>query len=172
MVTIRAESPVDISAREALLNQAFGPQRLRKTSEKLRSGRLPAFAFSALDANGQLIGTIRLWNVTVGLVGEALLLGPLAVAADRTCEGIGTDLMNKAIAAAREAGHRAVILVGDHPYYKRFGFEPGYTTKLQLPGPVERARFLGLELVDGALADAEGRIAASGVKAPRHAAAA
>ena len=62
--------------------------------------------------------------------------------------------------------------VGDHPYYKRFGFDPSLTLKLQLPGPVERGRFLGLELVDGALANAEGRIAASGTKLPRHAQAA
>jgi predicted N-acetyltransferase YhbS len=172
MVTIRAELPVDVAAREALLNSAFGPKRLRKTSEKLRSGRLPAFAFSALDGNGKLIGTIRLWNVVAGSVGDALLLGPLAVDGSRTCEGIGSSLMKTAIAAARDAGHRAIILVGDHPYYQRFGFDPSLTLKLQLPGPVERGRFLGLELVQGALANAEGRIAASGTKLPRHAAAA
>ncbi len=172
MVTIRAELPVDVAAREALLNNAFGPKRLRKTSEKLRSGRLPAFAFSAVDGNCQLIGTIRLWSITAGSVGEALLLGPLAVSAERTCEGIGSALMATAIAAALDAGHRAIILVGDHPYYKRFGFEPGHTLKLQLPGPVERERFLGLELVEGALTQAEGRIVASGNKVPRHAAAA
>ncbi len=172
MVTIRVESSSDVQAREALLNQAFGPKRLRKTSEKLRSGRLPAFAFSAVDDSGKLIGTIRLWNVVAGSAGDALLLGPLAVDGARTCEGIGSSLMNTAITAARAAGHRAIILVGDHPYYQRFGFDPSLTLKLQLPGPVERARFLGLELVEGALADAQGRIAASGTKLPRHAAAA
>ena len=172
MVTIRVESSSDLPAREALLNRAFGPKRLRKTSEKLRSGRMPAFAFSAVDAEGRLIGTVRLWNIIAGSVGDALLLGPLAVDADHKCQGIGTDLMNTAIAAAAEAGHRAIILVGDHPYYQRFGFEQDHTLKLQLPGPVERERFLGLELVSDALASAEGRIAASGVKLPRHAVAA
>ncbi len=172
MVTIRAELPVDVAAREALLNIAFGPKRLRKTSEKLRSGRLPAFAFSAVDESGKLVGTIRLWNVVAGSAGDALLLGPLAVEGTRTCEGIGSSLMSRAISAARDAGHRAIILVGDHPYYKRFGFDPSLTLNLQLPGPVERDRFLGLELIDGALADAEGRIAASGTKLPRHAQAA
>lgn len=172
MVTIRVESSSDVSAREALLNRAFGPKRLRKTSEKLRSGRMPAFAFSAVDEQGRLIGTIRLWNIVAGSAGDALLLGPLAVDGEHKCQGIGTDLMNTAIAAAREAGHRAIILVGDHPYYQRFGFEQGHTLKLQLPGPVERERFLGLELVHDALAGAEGRIAASGQKVPRHAVAA
>jgi predicted N-acetyltransferase YhbS len=172
MVTIRAELPVDVSAREVLLDQAFGPKRRRKTSEKLRAGRLPAFAFSAEDEDGRLVGTIRLWNIQAGSLGEALLLGPLAVDVAHTCQGIGSALMNTAIAAARNAGHRAIILVGDHPYYQRFGFDPALTLKLQLPGPVERGRFLGLELVEGALAGAEGRIAASGTKLPRHAAAA
>ncbi len=172
MVTIRAESLSDISAREALLNRAFGPKRLRKTSEKLRSGRLPAFAFSALDKNGQLIGTIRLWNIVAGSAGDALLLGPLAVAAEHKGQGIGKALMTTAIAAAKDAGHRAIILVGDHPYYQRFGFQPELTLKLELPGPVERHRFLAKELVDGALAHAQGRIAASGAKLPRQAVAA
>ena len=117
MVTIRVESSSDVQAREALLNRAFGPKRLRKTSEKLRSGRMPAFAFSAVDAEGRLIGTVRLWNIIAGSAGDALLLGPLAVDADHKCQGIGTDLMNTAIAAAAEAGHRAIILVST---YRRF----------------------------------------------------
>ena len=110
MVTIRAELPVDVAAREALLNIAFGPKRLRKTSEKLRSGRLPAFAFSAVDESGKLVGTIRLWNVVAGSAGDALLLGPLALEGTRTCEGIGSSLMNRAISAARDAGGRPSLL--------------------------------------------------------------
>src|SRR5213080_1082539 len=71
--------------------------------------------FSALAEDGKLIGTIRLWNVVAGSAGDGLLLGPLAVDGARTCEGIGSALMNTAIEAARAAGHRAIILVGDHP---------------------------------------------------------
>ena len=164
MVTIRPEIATDIPAREALLTRAFGPKRFRKTSEKLRHHRLPAegLAFSALDDEGHVIGTIRLWNIIAGSAGEALLLGPLAVDAQCQNHGLGAKLMATAINAAIAAGHKAILLVGDQAYYTRFGFDPALTANLSMPGPVERHRFLGLELVRGALTGAEGMVLASG----------
>ncbi len=164
MVTIRAEILSDVPAREALLNAAFGVQRFRKTSEKLRRGRLPAegLAFSAVDARGTLIGTVRLWNIIAGSAGQAVLLGPLAVDCKAQGQGLGAALMAHALAEAKRLGHAAVLLVGDASYYSRFGFSEGHTGSLQFPGPVERARFLGLELVKGAFDGAEGLITASG----------
>lgn len=165
MVTIRAEILSDIPAREALLNKAFGgAKRFRKTSEKLRAGRLPSegLAFSAVDAKGKLIGTVRLWDIIAGSAGPALLLGPLAVDCKAQGQGIGAALMNHAIAEAKRLGHAAILLVGDAPYYARFGFATEHTRSLHLPGPVDRARFLGLELEPEALDGEEGLIAASG----------
>ena len=164
MVTITPEVSIDIPAREALLDRAFGPQRRRKTSEKLRRGRLPAegLAFAARDASGALAGTLRLWDIRAGSAGPALLLGPLAVDAQLRHAGIGTALMTNAIDAARAMGHRAIILVGDESYYARFGFKPLTLPGLALPGPVDAARFLGLELKPGTLAGAQGLIAPTG----------
>jgi predicted N-acetyltransferase YhbS len=164
MVTIRAEISSDVGAREALLTKAFGVKRFRKTSEKLRSNRLPAegLAFTAVDAKGKLVGTIRLWNIIAGSAGEALLLGPLAVDGKTQGQGIGAALMNHAVNTARAMGHSAIVLVGDQSYYGRFGFTPEGTRSLHMPGPVDRTRFLGLELVEEALDGAEGLIAASG----------
>jgi len=164
MITIRPEISTDIAAREALLTRAFGVKRFRKTSEKLRAGRLAAegLAFSAIDAKGKLIGTVRLWDIIAGSAGTALLLGPLAVDCKAQGKGVGAALMNHALAEAARLGHSAVLLVGDEPYYSRFGFAPEHTRSLHLPGPVERARFLGLELEPEALDGAEGLIAASG----------
>ena len=162
MVTIRAEISSDVAARETLLNQAFGPKRLRKTSEKLRSGRVPALAFTALDDSGKLIGTVRLWNIIAGSAGSSLLLGPLAVDCKHQGVGLGSTLMEQAIFAARDLGADSILLVGDEPYYSRFGFGAALTRNLHLPGPVERQRFLGLELEPQALDDAEGLVAASG----------
>jgi predicted N-acetyltransferase YhbS len=124
MVMIRHEIASDIPFREHLLDRAFGKSRRRKTSERLRERRLPAegLAFSAVDENGKLLGTIRLWDVLAGSAGEALLLGPLAVDCKEQCKGIGSALMRHAIAEAKMLGHRAIILVGDAPYYARFGF--------------------------------------------------
>ena len=164
MVNIRPELSSDDRLREALLDRAFGSKRHRKTSARLREGRLPAedLAYSATDSNGRLVGTIRLWDVMAGSAGPALLLGPLAVDARHQKRGIGRDLMHHAIAAARARGHRAIVLVGDESYYRRFGFTRSTVADLHLPGPVERDRFLGLELVPGALDGAEGLVMASG----------
>jgi predicted N-acetyltransferase YhbS len=162
MVTIRAEISSDIGPREALLNRGFGPSRFRKTSKRLRKDRVAAFAFSAVDDKGKVIGTLRLWNIIAGSAGPALLLGPLAVDCKVRGQGIGATLMRHAIATAKTGGHESILLVGDAPYYARFGFSVGLTRSLHLPGPVDRARFLGLELTEQALDGAEGLVAASG----------
>ena len=164
MVMIRTETAFDVPARERLLDRAFGRKRRRKTSERLREGRLPSegLAFTAVDENGKLVGTIRLWDVLAGSAGHALLLGPLAVDCEAQGQGIGAALMRHAIAEAKLRGHQAIILVGDEPYYARFGFAHGPVADLHLPGPVERERFLGLELVPGALDGAEGLVAGCG----------
>ena len=163
MVTIRAEISFDVAAREALLNRAFGVKRFRKTSEKLRCGRVPAFSYSAVTSRGKLIGTVRLWNIIAGSAGASLLLGPVAVDGKMQGQGVGAALMAHAIDAAREAGFDSILLVGDAPYYARFGFNENLTRHLHLPGPVERNRFLGLELAEQALDGAEGLVAASGL---------
>ena len=166
-LTIRTEIASDEAARERLLDRCFGEARFLKTCERLREGRLPAegLALTAVDAAGRLVGTLRLWHVAVGTV-PALLLGPLAVAPDLRSLGLGAALMREGLSCAAARGHGSVLLVGDAPYYARFGFSAALTEALSLPGPYERERFLGLELVPGALAGASGLVTATGVLAP------
>ena len=167
MVTIRTEMPFDIDAREDLLDRVWGPSRFQKTAERLREGRAPAQRLSFVATEGRrLVGTVRLWHVCAGPARPALLLGPLAVEEARRGLGTGTALMQRAIAAARRLGHQAVLLVGDAPYYGRFGFSAEKTGGLWLPGPFARHRLLGCELVPGALDGARGLIAATGRPAP------
>jgi predicted N-acetyltransferase YhbS len=161
MITIRKELPKDIAAREALLDLSLGDARFEKPSERLREGRLPANALTASD-RGRLVGTARLWHVSAGPGRPALLLGPLAVHPDVRCRGIGSALMERAIDDARRLGHRAVLLVGDEPYYGRFGFSAEKTSGLRLPGRYDRKRFLALELERGALDGARGLVSATG----------
>jgi predicted N-acetyltransferase YhbS len=165
MLRIDTEAPGEASAREALLDRAFGPARFAKTSERLREGRLPVLALSARE-NNQLIGTVRLWTVEAATASRALLLGPLAVAPAYQDRGVGARLMRSALNRAAAAGHGAVLLVGDAPYYSRFGFSATLTEELEMPGPVERHRFLGLELRPGALAGARGLLRPAGELAP------
>ena len=164
---IRAERASDVVAREALLDACFGENRHTRTCQRLRDGRTPAegLAFSAM-AEGRLVGTLRLWHVSAGGC-PALMLGPLAVEASSRKLGVGTALMDHALAAAKARGHHAVILLGDAPYYTRFGFSAGKTGELSLPGPFERDRLLALELVEGALDGAWGMISATGAPAPK-----
>jgi predicted N-acetyltransferase YhbS len=162
---IRAEEASDVVAREALLDACFGENRSLRTCQRLRDGRAPAegLAFSAVR-EGKLVGTLRLWHVSAGGI-PALMLGPLAVEASSRKLGVGTALMDHALAAATTRGHRAVILLGDAPYYARFGFSPDKMAELSLPGPFERDRLLGLELIPGALDGACGMIVPTGAKA-------
>jgi predicted N-acetyltransferase YhbS len=171
MVTITPEVAADLPAREALLDRAFGKrERRRKTSERLREGRLPVegLAFAARNRRGRLVGTLRLWDITAGSAGPALLLGPLAVDCAYQERGIGAALMRHALGEAKRLGHKAVLLVGDEPYYGRFGFTRDAARALSLPGPVELERFLGLELEAGALKHATGMISAAGRAIPVH----
>ena len=168
MVTIRAEILSDVTPREALLDRAFGRGRNRKTSQRFRDDRLAAegLAFTALSKSGRVIGTMRLWNVIAGSAGQSLLLGPLAVDGRYQGRGIGTQMMDHALNMAKVLGHTSVLLVGDEAYYSRFGFTRNAVSDLHLPGPVDRNRFLGLELIPGALDGAEGLVMASGELAP------
>jgi predicted N-acetyltransferase YhbS len=162
---IRSERASDVVAREALLDACFGANRHTRTCQRLRDRRAPAegLALSAVRRGRQdrLLGTLRLWHVSAGGV-AALVLGPLAV--DPACRelGIGAELMNHALAAAKARGHGAVVLLGDAPYYSRFGFSALKTGALSLPGPFERDRLLALELHPGALDGVAGMIAPTG----------
>jgi predicted N-acetyltransferase YhbS len=159
---IRAERASDAVAREALLDACFGDNRHLRTCQRLRDGRAPAEGLSlSAVAKGRLVGTVRLWHVSAGGV-PALMLGPLAV--DDGCRGLGlgTALMARALDEARARGHGAVILLGDAPYYARFGFSADKTGELRLPGPFERDRLLGLELRDDTLDGVSGLIAPTG----------
>ena len=168
---IDRENPGDVLARERLLDATMGPNRRRKSSEAIRRGRIPAegLALVARDETGHVIGTVRLWNIQAGITPggravPALLLGPLAVDAAHEGKGIGGALMRAAILEAKKRGHGAILLVGDAPYYERFGFSAEKMKTLMMPGPFERHRFLGLELREGWLEGAAGMLVASGAK--------
>jgi predicted N-acetyltransferase YhbS len=167
MVTIRNETSFDIDAREHLLDRVWGVERFAKTAERLREGREPSAGLSFIaERDGDIVGTVRLWDVCAGPGRPAVLLGPLAVDKGHRACGIGGALVRRAIAAARRRKHGAVLLVGDAPYYERFGFSAEKTAALWLPGPYERDRLLACELKPGTLDGARGMIGATGRTTP------
>ncbi len=157
--TIRPESPLDDAAIERLHDRAFGPGRYARTAFRLREGQ-PAdtarHCFSALVGT-LLVGSVRQSPVMAGTV-PALMLGPLTVDPSFEGVGLGSALVRKALESARAEGEALVLLVGDAPYYARFGFTIVPSGQLTLPGPVDGRRFLAAELADGALASARGKV--------------
>jgi predicted N-acetyltransferase YhbS len=154
-------SAADSAEIEELLDACFGLARRSKTTYRLREGEHPVAALChvARDPSGRLIGANSFWNLRIGEAGApALLLGPLAVAPDLQGKGIGRALMRQGIADSRELGHRLIVLVGDEPYYARVGFRQVPPGRLLLPGPVDPARLLYLELVPGALEAVSGLV--------------
>jgi predicted N-acetyltransferase YhbS len=158
MWQIRPEQRDDVPMIEALVVRSFGPGRTAKTAYRLREGVAPeaGLAFVAIE-DGLLKGSVRFWPIAVGEE-RALLLGPLAVEANERGRGIGLSLMQRGIEEARARGHRAILLVGDAPYYSRVGFAPIPEGRVTFPGPVDPARILALGLCDGALEPLKGAI--------------
>ena len=158
-LVLRTEHPADAQAIERLHARAFGPGRFARTAYRLREGTTPLadLCFTALVGT-YLVGSVRLGPAQAG--GPLLVLGPLTVDPSFEGRGIGGALMDKGLDAARGAGHGLVVLVGDAPYYRRFGFTPVPPGRLIPPGPVDPARFLWCELVPGARETVSGNVSA------------
>lgn len=160
---IRRESAADQTGIAALYRKSFGSMQ----SDGMPAG--PVAYLRAPDAmedglclvaedKGEIVGTLRFWPVVIGPVNAALLLGPVAVAPGWHTRGLGAQLINLGLGRAREAGHKLVLLVGDAPYYGRFGFARQVTQGLSLANPIEPEKFLGIELVPGAMHGVSGEV--------------
>ena len=158
MWRIRNEEARDATDVEELVIACFGSGRFAKTAYRLREGvkPVPGLCFVAIDSEtNELLGSVRFSNIDVGGT-PCLLLGPLAVRPELRGKGIGISLMQKGIEEARLQGHESVLLVGDEPYYSKVGFAQLPPGQVQLPGPVDPRRLLGLSLTPGALARVSG----------------
>ena len=142
---------------EALFDLCFVPGREALSSYRLRDGVAPLSHLSrvARDDAGVLCGAIRFWPVRIGQA-PAVLLGPIAVHPTHQGEGLGGQLMRESLTAAQEAGWERVLLVGDAPYYGRFGFDR--LTGVEMPPPTNPERVLGRALKAGAWAGISGRV--------------
>ncbi|APG48088.1 GNAT family N-acetyltransferase [Phaeobacter porticola] len=159
MIELKAEQPEDRWEVEALYDLCFAPGREALSSYRLREGVPPVSGLSqvARDADGILAGAIRFWPVQIG-TGQmpALLLGPVAVHPTHQGEGLGGALIRDSLAKAAETGWSRVLLVGDAPYYARFGFSA--LVGVAMPPPTNPDRVLGLDLVPGGWAGISGAV--------------
>lgn len=161
-LSVHPETPDDDTAIERLHARTFGPGRYSRTAFRIRESTPHERTLSFTARVGtMLVGSVRLTRVRIGQT-PALLLGPLTVEPPFQSVGIGAQLMETALEAARLQGHRLVVLVGDEPFYARFGFCSVPFGQVTLPGPVDPARLLVAELVPGAFADVRGMVSGEG----------
>lgn len=161
MLRIHPETPQDSAEVEGLLDLAFAPGRTALSSYRLRDGIAPERELSlvARDDYDVLAGAIRYWRVRVGEAGwPALLLGPVAVHPTRQGEGLGALLIAESLRLAQERGWTRVILVGDEPYYRRFGFTRAAAAGLDYPPPTNPDRLLARALAPGAFEGVSGMV--------------
>ncbi|MDE0696951.1 MAG: N-acetyltransferase [Boseongicola sp.] len=154
-VQLNVETEEDWWEVEALFDLSFAPGREALSSYRLREGTDPVrdLCLTARDDDGTLGGAIRFWPVKVGGT-PALLLGPVAVHPTRQGEGVGGLLIEGALANATD--WERVMLVGDAPYYGRFGFKP--LVGVRMPPPTNPERVLGRELVARAWSGVRGDV--------------
>lgn len=153
---LELETAADAEAIERLNERVFGPGRFARTAYRLREEAEPDLTLSFVARVGTLlVGANRMTPILIGQT-PALLLGPLIVEPVFRSQGIGEALVTRSLEAARQAGARLAILVGDEPYYARMGFKRAPAGRVQMPGPVDPARVLYCEIEAGAFEGVSG----------------
>lgn len=149
MYELCPETPADTPEVEALLDLCFAPGRTALSSYRLRDGVAPVLPLCLMLRNEYRVpvGAIRYWPVRIA-AWPVLLLGPVAVHPTTQGEGLGALLMRDSLERATGLGWERVMLVGDLPYYSRFGFSR--LEGVEMPPPTNPDRVLGLELQPGA----------------------
>jgi len=154
---LEEETSTDWWEVEALYDLCFAPGRTALSSYRLRDGvaTVSALCLTLRDTDGTLAAVIRHWPARVE--GWAvLLLGPIAVHPTRQGEGLGGLLIHESLAQAYRLGWERVLLVGDAPYYSRFGFSR--LDGVVMPPPTNPDRVLGLALSRGAWDGVQGDV--------------
>jgi predicted N-acetyltransferase YhbS len=157
MYRLEEETEADWWEVEALYDLCFAPGRTALSSYRLRDGvaTVAELCLVLRDGDGTLAAVIRYWPVRVG-GRRVLLLGPVAVHPTRQGEGLGGLLIHESLAEARKLGWERVLLVGDAPYYSRFGFWK--IDGVEMPPPTNPDRVLALELQPGAWEGVRGKV--------------
>ncbi|MGH6791988.1 MAG: GNAT family N-acetyltransferase [Methyloceanibacter sp.] len=156
---ISLETEADAPILSELAAEAFGPGRFARSAYRVREGVAPVASLCLAGwLDERLVGGIRFTAIRIGAEENASLLGPVVVAPAMKGNGYGKALVEEGVARVRQEGFGLVLLVGDMPYYGRFGFQPIPPGRIILPGPVDPTRLLALELVPGTLESAVGKV--------------
>lgn len=159
MIKIAPETSDDYWEVENLYDLCFGPARTSLSSYRLRNGvpPIPRLCQTLRDTHGHLVGAIRFWPIEIGAARTpAALLGPIAVHPTMQGEGLGDTLIRHVLEIANQNGIHRIVLVGDLPYYVRFGFETA--PELIFPPPTNPDRVLKLGLQTDSFAGVNGQV--------------
>jgi putative acetyltransferase len=133
-IVTRPERPADMLAIRSVVSAAFPDSGEAGLVDALRLAARP-FVSLVAELDGEVVGHIALTPVAFDPMSSrdrlALGLAPLSVAPAHQRHGVGTALVEAAVAESRELGADVVVVLGDPAYYARFGFEPASRLRLR-----------------------------------------
>ncbi len=125
---IRPETPADIDAIDIITRAAFQNEEYSSHTEQfivksLRNAGQLSLSLVA-EADGKVVGHVAISPV---LISDKSLnwfgLGPLSVVPEYQNQGIGSLLMERALATLKQHHAAGCVLLGEPDYYGRFGFK-------------------------------------------------
>ena len=159
LLQIRHERPADAAVVLRLTQNLLHADPAKRIFYHLCRGHEPVPALSyVVEANGDVIATLRSWPARIGKMTGAVLLGPLAVDPDHLRQGLGSWLMRHALDRAYRMQHPIALVWGEADFHERFGFSVEKTRTIDVPVRTSSGRLLGLELIPGALSNVAGRL--------------
>jgi putative acetyltransferase len=151
-MNLRPEQAADIAAIRQVNLSAFETATEADLVDALRDQARPLVSLVAED-DGAIVGHILFSPMTLPSRPDLRIMGlaPMAVMPARQREGIGSALAKAGIAACRDLGFGAVVVLGHAEYYPRFGFVPASRFGLRSEYDVPDDVFMAMELQSGAL---------------------
>ncbi|MBP2242309.1 putative N-acetyltransferase YhbS [Cytobacillus eiseniae] len=162
-IIIEQERVEDYELTERVVKNAFETAEYSDQNEhnlvsqiRKSDAFIPALSLVALDKdNDQLVGHILLSKIKImndnQMVGESLALAPISVLPAYQNQGVGRQLIHKALEDAKEMGFNSVVVLGHPDYYPKFGFKKASIWRIKAPFEVPDEAFMAIELYENAL---------------------
>jgi len=151
---IRKEEKKDYKKIYIVNRLAFGQENESKLIEKIRKGGnfIPDLSLVA-KVDSKIVGHILFSKIKIvgNSIFETLALAPMAVIPAFQKQGIGSKLIKKGMAKAKELGFDSIIVMGHKDYYPKFGFKRASTWNIKCPFKVPDEAFMAIELTKKAL---------------------